>query len=58
MWLLLRIGCGGVNPLAATMAMESSKKEEERAKVVALTFSTQGIGFISVTHSSVAVRVW
>jgi PHS family inorganic phosphate transporter-like MFS transporter len=45
--LLLGIGCGGVYPLAATMAMESSKNEEERAKVVALTFSTQGIGFIS-----------
>lgn len=45
--LLLGIGCGGVYPLAATMAMESSKKEEERAKVVAITFSTQGIGFIS-----------
>lgn len=46
--LLLGIGCGGVYPLAATMAVESSKTEEERGKLVALTFSTQGIGFLSV----------
>lgn len=46
--LLLGIGCGGVYPLAATMAVESSNTEEERGKLVALTFSTQGLGFLSV----------
>lgn len=46
--LLLGIGCGGVYPLAATLAVESSTTEEERGKLVALTFSTQGIGFLFV----------
>jgi len=46
--LVLGIGCGGVYPLAATMAAESSRTEEESGKLVALTFSTQGIGFLSV----------
>eukprot|EP00591_Stephanopyxis_turris_P004034 CAMPEP_0195509270 /NCGR_PEP_ID=MMETSP0794_2-20130614/2246_1 /TAXON_ID=515487 /ORGANISM="Stephanopyxis turris, Strain CCMP 815" /LENGTH=569 /DNA_ID=CAMNT_0040636439 /DNA_START=239 /DNA_END=1948 /DNA_ORIENTATION=- len=45
---VLGIGCGGVYPLAATLTAESTPNEFERGKLVALTFSTQGPGFLSV----------
>jgi MFS family permease len=47
MWrFLLGVGCGGVYPLAATLTAESSTCKREQAKLIALTFSTQGIGFL------------
>ena len=36
------MGCGGVYPLAATLSAESSASKNDRAKLVALTFSMQG----------------
>ena len=36
------MGCGGVYPLAATLSAESSASKNNRAKLVALTFSMQG----------------
>jgi PHS family inorganic phosphate transporter-like MFS transporter len=44
--LLLGIGVGGVYPLAATIAAESSGSAANRGKQVSLVFSTQGIGFL------------
>jgi PHS family inorganic phosphate transporter-like MFS transporter len=44
----LGIGCGGVYPLAATMTSEISSSEVVRRKLVALTFSMQGLGFLCV----------
>ena len=45
----LGVGCGGVYPLAATLTAEStaSQTAEYRAKLVALTFSMQGVGYLS-----------
>lgn len=40
---ILGVGVGGVYPLAATVAAESSKNNKERGKQVSLVFSTQGI---------------
>ena len=45
---LLGIGCGGVYPLAATITSEIAATEEIRSKLVALTFSTQGLAFLLV----------
>jgi PHS family inorganic phosphate transporter-like MFS transporter len=45
---LLGIGCGGVYPLAATMTAESTHCSQNRAKLVALTFSMQGFGYLAV----------
>jgi PHS family inorganic phosphate transporter-like MFS transporter len=45
---ILGLGCGGVYPLAATLTAESSKSNEDRAKTVALTFSFQGLGYLTV----------
>jgi PHS family inorganic phosphate transporter-like MFS transporter len=45
---ILGLGCGGVYPLAATLTAESSSKQVNRAKLVALTFSMQGIGYCIV----------
>ena len=46
---LLGLGCGGVYPLAATITAESSSAREERGKLVALTFSMQGVGYLTVS---------
>jgi len=43
---ILGIGCGGVYPLAATLTAEASTCTKDQAKLVALTFSTQGVGFL------------
>lgn len=49
MWrFFLGVGCGGVYPLAATMTSEISSSETVRRKLVALTFSMQGLGFLCV----------
>lgn len=45
--LLLGIGVGGVYPLAATVAAESSTNAAKRGSEVSLVFSTQGLGFIA-----------
>lgn len=45
---ILGLGCGGVYPLAATLTAESSSSEEDRGKLVALTFSMQGFGSLTV----------
>lgn len=42
------MGCGGVYPLSATLTAESSSSKENRAKLVALTFSMQGVGYLFV----------
>jgi PHS family inorganic phosphate transporter-like MFS transporter len=46
---LLGVGCGGVYPLAATLTAESSSREQDRGKLVALTFSMQGVGYLAVS---------
>lgn len=43
---LLGVGCGGVYPLAATLTAESSQREDKE-KLVALTFSMQGVGYLA-----------
>eukprot|EP00937_MAST-01D_sp_MAST-1D-sp2_P001566 g1566.t1 len=43
---ILGIGVGGVYPLAATVAAESSKSNADRGRQVSAVFSTQGIGFL------------
>ena len=43
---LLGVGVGGVYPLAATVAAESSTDNANRGKQVSLVFSTQGLGFL------------
>ena len=45
---ILGLGAGGVYPLAATLTAESSQSKRDRAKSVALTFSFQGVGYLSV----------
>jgi MFS transporter, PHS family, inorganic phosphate transporter len=45
---LLGLGCGGVYPLSATLTTESSQCGKDRAKLVALTFSSQGVGYLAV----------
>lgn len=45
---LLGLGCGGVYPLAATLTTESSNSGKEKGKLVALTFSFQGVGYLTV----------
>jgi len=47
---LLGFGCGGVYPLAAIISAESasSRSGPDKAKIVALTFSMQGVGFLIV----------
>jgi PHS family inorganic phosphate transporter-like MFS transporter len=45
---ILGLGCGGVYPLAATLTAESSQSNADRAKTVALTFSTQGVAYLVV----------
>jgi len=45
---ILGVGCGGVYPLAATLTAESSGSPEDRGKLVALTFSMQGVGYLVV----------
>lgn len=47
--LILGFGCGGVYPLAATLTAESTatRTPEYRAKLVALTFSMQGVGYLA-----------
>lgn len=45
---ILGLGCGGVYPLSATLTAESSSSKENRAKLVALTFSMQGVGYLFV----------
>ncbi|KAL3793335.1 hypothetical protein HJC23_003845 [Cyclotella cryptica] len=52
---LLGIGCGGVYPLAATLTAESSTQEEDRGKLVALTFSMQGVGYLIVSLTAYAL---
>lgn len=43
---ILGVGVGGVYPLAATIAAESSTNNKTRGRQVSLVFSTQGIGFL------------
>mmetsp|Transcript_5973 Transcript_5973/g.12734 ORF Transcript_5973/g.12734 Transcript_5973/m.12734 type:complete len:411 (-) Transcript_5973:254-1486(-) len=47
---LLGFGCGGIYPLAAVISAESASNGSgnDRAKLVALTFSMQGVGFLAV----------
>jgi MFS transporter, PHS family, inorganic phosphate transporter len=47
---VLGLGCGGVYPLAATMTAESSSlfAMKQSPKMVALTFSMQGVGYLVV----------
>ncbi|KAL7521091.1 hypothetical protein ACHAWX_005790 [Stephanocyclus meneghinianus] len=52
---LLGIGCGGVYPLAATLTAESSTHEEDKGKLVALTFSMQGVGYLVVSLTAYAL---
>eukprot|EP00956_Cyclotella_meneghiniana_P043518 scaffold273814_cov86-Cyclotella_meneghiniana.AAC.5 len=55
---LLGVGCGGVYPLAATLTAESSTQREDREKLVALTFSMQGVAYLTVSLTSyVLVRI-
>ena len=54
---LLGVGCGGVYPLAATITAESSSPHENRGKLVALTFSMQGVGYLAVSMTAYAL-VW
>ena len=54
---LLGVGCGGVYPLAATITAESSSSKEDRGKLVALTFSMQGVGYLTVSVVAY-VLVW
>lgn len=55
---LLGVGCGGVYPLAATLTAESSTQRENREKLVALTFSMQGVAYLTVSLTSyVLVRI-
>lgn len=42
---ILGLGCGGVYPLAATLTSESGSSALDKSKLVALTFSFQGIGY-------------
>lgn len=44
---LLGVGCGGAYPLSAVITAESSNLNGERAKLCALTFSMQGVGFFA-----------
>uniref|UniRef100_A0A7S4TB30 Major facilitator superfamily (MFS) profile domain-containing protein n=1 Tax=Ditylum brightwellii TaxID=49249 RepID=A0A7S4TB30_9STRA len=44
---LLGVGCGGVYPLAATLTAESSTEKSNRGRLVALTFSMQGVGYLA-----------
>ena len=43
---ILGVGVGGVYPLAATVAAESSTDNKNRGRQVSMVFSTQGIGFL------------
>jgi len=43
----LGVGCGGVYPLAATLTAESSTEKSNRGRLVALTFSMQGVGYLA-----------
>eukprot|EP00934_Nitzschia_sp_Nitz4_P003744 Nitzschia sp. Nitz4//scaffold51_size120721//103888//105647//NITZ4_003746-RA/size120721-snap-gene-0.44-mRNA-1//-1//CDS//3329553919//3734//frame0 len=45
---VLGLGCGGVYPLAATITAESGDgdKKEDKGKLVALTFSMQGVAYL------------
>jgi MFS transporter, PHS family, inorganic phosphate transporter len=52
---LLGLGCGGVYPLSATLTTESSQSGKDRAKLVALTFSFQGVGYLVVPMVSLLV---
>jgi MFS transporter, PHS family, inorganic phosphate transporter len=52
---LLGLGCGGVYPLAATLTTETSESGRDRAKLVALTFSFQGIGYAVVPAISLLI---
>jgi MFS family permease len=45
---VLGVGCGGVYPLAAIMASQSSAGKSDGGKSVARVFSMQGVGYISV----------
>mmetsp|Transcript_10337 Transcript_10337/g.19313 ORF Transcript_10337/g.19313 Transcript_10337/m.19313 type:complete len:747 (-) Transcript_10337:3524-5764(-) len=45
---LLGIGCGGAYPLSATLSAESTSCPQDRGKLVALTFSMQGVGYLLV----------
>ena len=47
---ILGVGCGGVYPLAAILTAESTSATtpEYRAKLVAFTFSMQGVGYLIV----------
>jgi PHS family inorganic phosphate transporter-like MFS transporter len=44
--VILGIGVGGVYPLAATVAAESSHSTKSRGRQVSAVFSTQGLGFV------------
>jgi PHS family inorganic phosphate transporter-like MFS transporter len=52
---VLGIGCGGVYPLAATLTAESSAQRDDRGKLVALTFSMQGVGYLTVSVTAYAL---
>lgn len=45
---ILGVGCGGVYPLSATISAESSQSKGSRGKLVALAFSMQGLGYLTV----------
>jgi MFS transporter, PHS family, inorganic phosphate transporter len=53
---VLGLGCGGVYPLAATMTAESSTTQSP--KMVALTFSMQGVGYLVVPGVAWVLVQW
>ncbi|CAB9513520.1 Inorganic phosphate transporter 1 [Seminavis robusta] len=55
---VLGVGCGGVYPLAATLTAESSNDgESAKARRVALAFSFQGVGYLTVPVVALMI-VW
>ena len=55
-WRFLNgVGCGSVYPLAATLTAESTDDKESRGKLVALTFSMQGVGYMLVPIAAVVL---
>jgi len=54
---LLGFGCGGVYPLAAIISAESPSlgSGTDKSKIVALTFSMQGVGFLIVPFTACAL---
>jgi len=52
---ILGLGCGGVYPLSATLTTESSSNNKDKAKLVALTFSFQGVGYLVLPIAAMVI---